>query len=131
MRDGTVPEPRAGEDLRNYRLAMNKAPRYIEVPLANGDKLRVGAWPVSVPGLLITECAAWYGYEITHEESLTRICGPFHQRSEAAAAARRLGETGVMWDMSREEMLMEPMTMEIIRAAVRETVDQYHAKAEE
>jgi hypothetical protein len=40
-----------------------KTPRYVEVPLVNGDTARVGAWSVSTPGLLITEVPHWYGYE--------------------------------------------------------------------
>ena len=100
-----------------------KAPRYVDVPLMNGDTARVGAWPVSTPGLIVTEVPNWYGYEITHEESLTRICGPFQQRSDAVATARRLGETGIMWDLSRDELMMEEASRELVKAAVKEVMD--------
>jgi len=100
-----------------------KAPRYVDVPLINGDTARVGAWSVSTPGLLVTEAPNWYGYEITHEESLCRICGPFHQRADAVTAARRLGETGIVWDLPREMLMMEEAGREIIKAAVKEVMD--------
>lgn len=100
-----------------------KAPRYVDVPLMNGDTARVGAWSVSTPGLIVTEVPAWYGYEITHEESLCRICGPFHQRADAVSAARRLGDTGIMWDMPREMLMMEEASRELIKLAVQEVMD--------
>lgn len=99
-----------------------KAPRYVEVPLYNGDTARVGAWPCSTPGLLVTE-SNWFGYDITHEESLTRVCGPFQQRAEAVTAARKLGETGVMWDISREDILAEPDLAALLKAAIQEVME--------
>lgn len=100
-----------------------KAPRYVDVPLMNGDTARVGAWPVSTPGLVVTEVPNWYGYEITHEESLCRICGPFHQRADAVTAAKRLGETGIMWDMTREELMMEESVRELVKLAIHEVME--------
>lgn len=100
-----------------------KAPRYVDVPLINGETAKVGAWPVSTPGLLVTEAPNWYGYEITHESSLCRICGPFQQRSEAVAAAKQLGDTGIIWDMSREELMMEETSRELVKLAVKEVTE--------
>ena len=99
-----------------------KAPRYVEVPLLDGGTAKVGAWPCSTPGLLVTE-SNWFGYEVTHEESLTRICGPFRQRAEAVTIARKLGEAGVMWDISREEILAEPIIADLLKAAIKQVME--------
>jgi hypothetical protein len=38
-------------------------------------------------------------------------------------AARKLGETGIVWDLPREILMMEEDGRELIKAAVKEVMD--------